>query len=105
MTASELGILGINAGTYVQGSEGTVEATINVRNYLGYAEKMSLSVEQGMSNSNLYSLRLQIPRIMRMTYYIDLRAHQMFDNKTKWSSYTERLRGMSVSLVRYVTLY
>ena len=95
-------MVGINAGTYVQGSEGTVEATLNIRNCVGYAERVSLSVEQGMSNSNLYSLQLQIPRVMRMPYHIDLRMHQVFDNKSKWSSYTERLRGLSGSLVRYV---
>ena len=101
VTASELGMLGINAGTYVQGSEGTVEATLNIRNCLGYAEKASLSVEQGMSDSNLYCLRFQIPRILRMPYEMDLRIQQVFDNKSKWSSYSERLRCMSGSLVRY----
>lgn len=101
VTASELGMLGINAGTYVQGSEATAEATLNIRNCLGLAEKACLSVEQGISNSNLYSLRLQIPRIARTPYQIDLRIHQMFDDKSKWSSYTERLRGMTGSLVRY----
>lgn len=95
-------MLGINAGTYVQGSEGTVEATFNVRNYAGYAEKLSFSVEQGMSKSNTYAMRLQVPRIMRLPYQMDIRMHQIFDNKAKWSSYTERLRGLSCSLTRCV---
>lgn len=104
VTASELGMLGVNAGTYVQGSEATAEATLNIRNYIGYAEKISLSVEQGISNSNVYSIRLQVPRILRIPYQMDLRIHQVFDNKVKWSSYTERLRGLSCSFMRYVSV-
>jgi hypothetical protein len=102
VTASELGMVGLNAGTYVQGSEGTVEATLNIRNYTGYAEKVSLSVEQGLSHSNVYATRLSVPRVFRLPYHVDWRVHQIFDNKEKWSSYVERLRGMTVSVMRYV---
>eukprot|EP00889_Picochlorum_renovo_P003511 jgi/Picre1/30541/NNA_005904.t1 len=99
ISASELGILGINAGTYVQGSEGTVEAQFNVRNYAGYGEKLCLSVEQGMSRSNAYALRVSIPRIGHLPLLADLKIHQSFENKEKWASYVERLRGVTCSVI------
>jgi hypothetical protein len=92
-------MVGLNAGTYVQGSEGT----LNIRNYAGYAEKVSLSVEQGLSHSNVYATRLSVPRVFRLPYHVDWKVHQVFDNNEKWSSYVERLRGMALSVTRYVS--
>lgn len=104
MSASELGILGVNAGTYVQGSEGTVEAQLNIRNYAGYGEKLCFTVEQGMSRSNAYNLRMSVPRIGGLPLLADLKVHQSFENKENWASYVERLRGVTCSVFRFVSM-
>jgi outer membrane protein insertion porin family len=99
VVASERSMVGINAGTYVQGSEGTLEASCHLRNSLGRAETVTLSVEQGLTPANnTYSLGLSLPRVRRTPYHVDLRIQQNFTSKAKWASYVERLRGVSCSL-------
>lgn len=100
VAASEKSMVGINMGTYVQGSEGTVEASCHVRNAMGRAETMSLAVEQGLTPANnTYSLGVSLPRVFRKPYHADIKAQQVFTSKAKWSSYVERLRGVRCSLV------
>lgn len=79
---------------------GTVEATLNLRNYAGFAEKVAVSIEHGISRSNIYSVALSVPRIMTTPYGVDVKVQQLFNDREKWSSFVERLRGVVVTLSR-----
>lgn len=94
----EKNLLRLHTGTYVQGTEGSVEASLNLNNPLGYAEQVTLGCEYGSQNTNVYSLGVSKPRPGGTPALLDLRLHQLFHNYQPWSSYTELLRGGVVTL-------
>ncbi len=95
--AAEKNTFGLQAGTFVQGDQGTVEASGHVRNVLGRCETIAATVEQGIAN-NTYSACLTVPRVLQRPWHLDVKASQIFTSNSKWSSYVERLRSVSWSL-------
>ena len=53
----------MHVGTYVQGQEGSVEATAGLRNPLGSAEHVQLTLDYGSQKSSEYALQLWKPRL------------------------------------------
>lgn len=90
---------------FLKNDAGTLEATANLKNFFGFADKVSLSVERGLTHSNVYSLSGLIPRILGLPYSVEVKAQQLFDDKSNWSSYVERLRGGVVSVSRWVEFH
>ncbi len=95
--ATEKNTFGLQAGTFVQGDQGTVEASGHVRNVLGRCETIAATVEQGLAN-NTYSVCLTVPRVLQRPWDLDVKASQVFTSNAKWASYVERLRSVSWSL-------
>ncbi|KAL4421736.1 hypothetical protein ABPG77_002352 [Micractinium sp. CCAP 211/92] len=94
----EKGMLRLHAGTYVQGTEGSVQTALNLTNPLGHAEQVSLSVEYGSQATNIYTLAVTKPKPFGRPLLADLRLHQLGHNYQPWSSYAEVLRGGQVTL-------
>ena len=86
---------------------GSVEGALKLCNPLGYAEQITLRAECGSQspaglNSTTYALALTKPRPFGLGVVADARLHQLFHNCTRWSSYTELLRGGALTLSRQV---
>ena len=96
-TAVEKKLFGLQAGTFVQGDQGTIEASGHVRNVFGRCETIAATVEQGLSN-NTYQVSVTVPRVYQQPWHLDVKASQVFQNDSKWASYVERLRSVSWSL-------
>lgn len=94
----EKGMLRLHAGTYVQGTEGSVQTSLNLTNPLGHAEQVSLSAEYGSQSTNLYTLAVTKPKPLGRPLLADVRLHQLGHNYQPWSSYAELLRGGQVTL-------
>ncbi len=95
--AAEKNTFGLQAGTFVQGDQGTIEASGHVRNVLGRCETIAATVEQGLAN-NTYSACVTVPRVLQRPWDLDVKASQVFTSNAKWASYVERLRSVSWSL-------
>jgi len=79
-----------------------VEASLNLTNPFGYAEMISLGVEQGTQHTNTYSLSYTIPKPWGHPAIADIRINQLFSDKEFWSSYVQRLRGGTATVTRWV---
>lgn len=97
-TVAEKNVFGLQAGTYVQGDQGTIEASGHVRNVMGRCETIAATVEQGLVN-NTYQASLTVPRLKQKPWHLDLKASQTFTSNAKWASYVERMRSASVTLL------
>ena len=60
----------MQAGAYVQGHEGSVEATIGLRNLLGNAEHAQLSLDYSSQKSSEYALQLWKPRLFGLPWKV-----------------------------------
>ncbi|KAL4452572.1 hypothetical protein ABPG75_008234 [Micractinium tetrahymenae] len=94
----EKGMLRLHAGTYVQGTEGSVQTSLNLTNPLGHAEQVSLGAEYGSQATNIYTLAVTKPKPFGAALLADVRLHQLGHNYQPWSSYAELLRGGQVTL-------
>ncbi|PRW61285.1 Sorting and assembly machinery component 50 [Chlorella sorokiniana] len=94
----EKNLLRLHAGTYVQGTEGSVETSLNLTNPLGYAEQISVGAEYGSQSTNVYTLAVTKPKPWGAPLLADVRLHQLGHNYGQWSSFAELLRGGSVTL-------
>ncbi|KAK9830313.1 hypothetical protein WJX72_010954 [[Myrmecia] bisecta] len=94
----ESGPLKLHTGTYIQGTEGSLELSVGLVNLLGTAETINVSVEYGTQSSNEYSLVLHKPRIYGKDLNAELAIHQLFRSQRPYSSFTEKLRGGMASL-------
>ncbi|KAI3432894.1 hypothetical protein D9Q98_010476 [Chlorella vulgaris] len=94
----EKGVVRLHAGTYMQGTEGSVETSVNLTNPLGYAEQVSLGVEYGTQATNVYTLALTKPKPLGRSLLADVRLHQQVHSCQTWSSYVELVRGGAVTL-------
>lgn len=83
-------------GCYV----GTVEASLNLTNPLGYAEQVSVGLEYGTQRTNLCSFTYTVPKPWNYPVIGDLRLQQLLTDRQPWSSYVERLRGGMVTVTR-----
>jgi outer membrane protein insertion porin family len=90
----ESSMFGFRAGTYVQGHEATMESSLNLNNSMGRAEQAAFTLEYGSQRTNLWSATVTLPRPQGLSCIADVRLHQTFNDKSQWSSYTERLRGI-----------
>lgn len=79
-------------------SSGTVETSINLKNLFGFADLLTLTLEKGLSQSNVYSISGSVPKFLDSPYRVECKIHQIFQDRQKWSSYVERFRGGSISL-------
>ncbi|KAK2079523.1 hypothetical protein QBZ16_001917 [Prototheca wickerhamii] len=91
-------LLQLRSGTYVQGREGSVEASATVTNPTGHAESITVNAEWGSQSTTLYSLGIARPRPRGAPVTVSARVHQLFTSSQKWSSYTELLRGGTAAL-------
>jgi hypothetical protein len=57
---------------------GSVEASLNLNNPLGYAEQISLTAEYGSQSTNVYSFAVTKPRPSGLPVLLDLRLNQLF---------------------------
>mmetsp|Transcript_142 Transcript_142/g.517 ORF Transcript_142/g.517 Transcript_142/m.517 type:complete len:474 (+) Transcript_142:112-1533(+) len=90
----ESNMLQFHAGSYVnQSSEGSLEASLAVRNYFGRAEQIDASAEAGVHKSNSYSLAYSQPRWLGTHNQSQVRIFQAVTNEQRHSSFTETLRG------------
>lgn len=89
----ETNLLGFHSGTYVQGTEGTVEASLHLHNPIGHAEQITFGLEYGTQRTNLASLTYTIPKPLGYRMIADVRLQQLVTDRESWSSYVERLRG------------
>lgn len=97
-SVAEKNIFGLNAGTYVQGDQGTIEASGHMRNVMGRCETVSVTVEQGLVN-NTYQASLMVPRLYQKPWHLEVKASQVFTSNAKWATYVERMRGASVTVL------
>ncbi|KAL6769455.1 SAM50 [Auxenochlorella protothecoides x Auxenochlorella symbiontica] len=95
---SEKSPIQVHTGTYVQGQEGSVEASATLTNPLGHAERLNLSGEWGSRSTTTYSLALTRARPRGLPYLATARLYQQFSSFERWSSFTELLRGAETSL-------
>ncbi|GAB4818843.1 hypothetical protein N2152v2_005889 [Parachlorella kessleri] len=94
----EKSVLRLHTGTYVQGTEGSVEASLNLTNPLGYAEQVSLTAEYGSQSTNVYSLAITKPKPAGLPLLLDFRLNQLFHSYQWTSSFSELLRGGALTL-------
>ena len=86
-----------NAGNL---NAGTVEASLNLNNPLGYAEQISAGLEYGTQRTNLANLTYTVPKPWNYPVIGDFRLQQLLTDRQTWSSYVERLRSGMVSVTR-----
>eukprot|EP00245_Coleochaete_scutata_P004744 TRINITY_DN17665_c0_g1_i1.p1 TRINITY_DN17665_c0_g1~~TRINITY_DN17665_c0_g1_i1.p1 ORF type:complete len:504 (-),score=69.59 TRINITY_DN17665_c0_g1_i1:472-1956(-) len=88
-----------NIGTYVQGrGESSLEGTVQLRNFLGRAEKFHVDAVYGQDTSNTYSITFDYPRIRGLPALFETRLFRQWRNWQRQSSHTELLRGISFNL-------
>ncbi|KAI7844949.1 hypothetical protein COHA_001596 [Chlorella ohadii] len=101
----EKNLLRLHAGTYVQGTEGSVETALNLTNPLGYAEQISIGAEYGSQSTNVYTIAVTKPKPWGAPLLADVRLHQLGHNYGQWSSFAELLRGGSITLTRQAHMH
>ena len=79
---------------------GSVEASLNLTNPLGYAEQVSLGAEYGSQATNSCTFAVTKPKPMGYPVLLDARLHQLGHNHQAWSSFVELLRGGAITLSR-----
>eukprot|EP00873_Tetraselmis_striata_P036347 jgi/Tetstr1/456611/TSEL_043314.t1 len=95
----ESNLLKLHAGSYVnQNSEGSLEASVTVKNYLGWAERTEASFEYGSQNSNEYCLSYFQPYFTRRTNQVQARVFHSRQNNQRHCSFTEDMNGASVTV-------
>ena len=75
LTAATVGTCSI-ALPYVPA--GSVEASVNLNNPLGYAEQVSLTAEYGSQSTNVFSLAITKPKPAGLPLLLDFRLNQLF---------------------------
>uniref|UniRef100_A0A6U9QFE8 Bacterial surface antigen (D15) domain-containing protein n=1 Tax=Picocystis salinarum TaxID=88271 RepID=A0A6U9QFE8_9CHLO len=98
VTVAEKNIASFSTGTYIQGGEGSVEATISLRNLLGHAEVFQGNASFGSQKSNAYALGVRRPRWGGIDTEVNAQAFQSSRSHEKLSSYVEWMRGVSLGM-------
>ncbi len=82
-----------STGVSTQGGEGSLDASVSLRNLLGRAERFDLNMETGQQKSNTFRLSVLRPRWMGRD--AELRAELSKQNVShlKHSSHIEKIRG------------
>ena len=85
-----------STGVSTQGGEGSLDASVSLRNLLGRAERFDLNMETGQQKSNTFRLSVLRPRWMGRD--AELRAELSKQNVShlKHSSHIEKIRGGTV---------
>ncbi|GMH39203.1 hypothetical protein BSKO_07101 [Bryopsis sp. KO-2023] len=86
------------ASTFVQRNQGGVEGYLGIRNYFGRAERFRLSAECGSERSTEYALEYFKPRVKGLPWSFDTRIFNNHHSCLTYSSFVEKLRGVSVGL-------
>mmetsp|Transcript_32776 Transcript_32776/g.77703 ORF Transcript_32776/g.77703 Transcript_32776/m.77703 type:complete len:405 (-) Transcript_32776:1215-2429(-) len=95
----ESNILKIHGGSYVnQSGEGSLEATVGVKNSLGWAERFDASFEVGNQKSSTFSLSAAQPRVWGTRGELQAQIFQATTNNQRFCSFTETMRGAQISL-------
>ncbi|CAD7697482.1 unnamed protein product [Ostreobium quekettii] len=88
----------MHVGTYVQGHEGSVEATVGLRNLLGNAEHAQLSLDYSSQKSSEYAFQLWKPRLVGLPWKGEVKLFNWLRSNQQYSSFVERIRGVSFGL-------
>mmetsp|Transcript_54263 Transcript_54263/g.172255 ORF Transcript_54263/g.172255 Transcript_54263/m.172255 type:complete len:471 (+) Transcript_54263:310-1722(+) len=96
VTLEEKGVWGLSTGTYLQGNEGSVEASVRAQNLFGTAEVMQGNASLGSQSSNVYSWSYTQPRVAGTYTEGEWRLFQNTRCLQKHSSHTELNRGTKV---------
>lgn len=98
VTVAEKNVTSFSTGTYIQGGEGSVEATISLRNLLGYAEVFQGNTAIGSQKSNTYAVGVRRPRWGGTATEANAQVFQSSRSHEKLSSYVEWMRGVSLGM-------
>jgi outer membrane protein insertion porin family len=94
----ERSLLNFHTGTYVQGTQGSVEAAVILNNPTGHAETVQLKVERGTQAAGAFALSATKPRPYGRPLVVDVRLTQESRDHHVWSSYAETARGAAATL-------
>uniref|UniRef100_A0A7S0WW56 Bacterial surface antigen (D15) domain-containing protein n=1 Tax=Pyramimonas obovata TaxID=1411642 RepID=A0A7S0WW56_9CHLO len=95
VTLKEKQTTALSAGTFVQGGEGSVEATIKFRNLCGTADTYEIQVEKGSQQSSTYTISAVQPRLGGSDAEVEARVFKSEISHQKHSSYKEDFQGFS----------
>jgi len=98
VTVEEQSPYSLDAGTYVQGGEASVEGSVGLKNVLGHAERLEAAAAIGNERSNTYHLSLTQPRFRGTESVAELGIAQAIRSFQKHSSVTEKSRGLQASV-------
>mmetsp|Transcript_10237 Transcript_10237/g.19344 ORF Transcript_10237/g.19344 Transcript_10237/m.19344 type:complete len:474 (-) Transcript_10237:237-1658(-) len=98
MTVKERDMTQLHAGTFVQGGEGSVEASVKLRNVLGLADAYELQAAKGHQQSSTFALSALLPRCVGSEAEAEMRVHKNATSHTKHASYVDHLQGISAHL-------
>ena len=90
----EANLLKLHAGSYVnQSAEGSLEGSLALRNYFGWAEQLEATTEVGNQQSSQYSISYTQPRLLSSFSTGSVKAFQATSNLQRYCSITEIMRG------------
>ena len=82
-----------SAGSFVQGSDVSVELSGASKNRFGHAESLEAHAELSHRGSNSYWLSALLPRLGLSEFSGEVRAFQETREESKWSSFSEKTMG------------
>ncbi|CAL5228989.1 g12227 [Coccomyxa viridis] len=98
INCSEKGRFRLNTGTYVTGTEGSLEFSLGLTNNLGRAEDVTITAELGSQNSTEFSVSIAKPRLQGTSVGSQFQVAQQSRCLQQYSSYTEDTRKTAVTL-------
>ena len=88
-----------STGVHTQGSEGSLDGSLRVRNAFGRAERVELQAEMGQHKSNTFRLHASKPRLFGADASLSAEVIKQSVSHLKRSSHVEKLRGGRVACV------
>jgi outer membrane protein assembly factor BamA len=101
ITVKEKKMLKAKAGTIFDGGEGKMETSVNLCNPFGKAEHLEGKVSYGRVGSNAMHVRMRQPRFFGLPVHLDLGLVNEMQVFERYSSYNEKMRGVTMALRGY----
>jgi outer membrane protein insertion porin family len=101
ITVKEKKMLKAKAGTIMDGGEGKMETSVNLTNPFGKAEHLEGKVSYGRVGSNAMHVRMHKPRFFGLPVHLDLGLVNEMEVFERYSSYNEKMRGVTMALRGY----
>uniref|UniRef100_K3W6Z5 POTRA domain-containing protein n=1 Tax=Globisporangium ultimum (strain ATCC 200006 / CBS 805.95 / DAOM BR144) TaxID=431595 RepID=K3W6Z5_GLOUD len=105
ITVEEKSWRSLHLGATTDGNEEAAESSLTLSNALGTAEKITFGATYARSGSNTERATFQKPRFLGLPLYLSATAANELHSHEYLSSYSEKIRGGSISVSDYAGIH